>query len=373
MKGDTASRGPVWASAPTEPPQLLRGWGIQHCVSVLPLASAGEHYGYGKAAGAEGQQQKHRHQREGIRGVRDGCRALGGSLCGRAGLLPGRCLRRGGDGAAFRLRRFLRQRLHCLCGGGSLLRHNGHTAKAGAKAQRRQQCAEKRSPIPTEPGWLLVSFFIVTLPFERGHTQCALFAICQLQYSTPVLAKPLQISAFGAIFSKFFIFFQRQQTRFFVNTARVACQAAVCADNTVAGYDEGNRVVPDRAAHGLRGHFGKAAFRRQPGGQCTVGCGLPIRNLTQQRPYLLPEGRAAGVQRRGEIRLLPVEVDIQPAFCLQKGRCSFGPVRRVQPCRKVFCAVKPQPGQTNFIRRQQDAAQGEIIMLCVLHRFHLTD
>ena len=77
----------MWASAPTEPPQLLRGWGIQHCVSVLPLASAGEHYGYGKAAGAEGQQQKHRHQREGIRGVRDGCRALGGSLCGRAGLL----------------------------------------------------------------------------------------------------------------------------------------------------------------------------------------------------------------------------------------------------------------------------------------------
>lgn len=232
---------------------------------------------------------------------------------------------------------------------------------------------QKRSPIPTEPGWLLVSFFIVTLPFERGHTQCALFAICQLQYSTPVLAKPLQISAFGAIFSKFFIFFQRQQTRFFVNAARVACQAAVCADNTVAGYDEGNRVVPDRAAHGLRGHFGKAAFRRQPGGQCTVGCGLPIRNLTQQRPYLLPEGRAAGVQRRGEIRLLPAEVDIQPAFCLQKGRCSFGPVRRVQSCRKVFCAVKPQPGQANFIRRQQDAAQGGIIMLCVLHRFHLTD
>lgn len=89
---------------------------------------------------------------------------------------------------------------------GSLLRHNGHTAKAGAKAQRRQQCAEKRSPIPTEPGWLLVSFFIVTLPFERGHTQCALFAICQLQYSTPVLAKPLQISAFGAIFLNFLSF-----------------------------------------------------------------------------------------------------------------------------------------------------------------------
>lgn len=35
--------------------------------------------------------------------------------------------------------------------GGSLLRHNGHTAKAGAKAQRRQQCAEKRSPIPQSP------------------------------------------------------------------------------------------------------------------------------------------------------------------------------------------------------------------------------
>ena len=146
LKEDTASRGPVWASAPTEPPQLLRGWGIQHCVSVLPLASAGEHYGYGKAAGAEGQQQKHRHQRESIRGVRDGCRALGGSLCGRAGLRPDRCLRRAGDGAAFRLRRFLRQRLHCLCGGGSLLRHNGHTAKAGAKAQRRQQCAAKAQP-----------------------------------------------------------------------------------------------------------------------------------------------------------------------------------------------------------------------------------
>ena len=66
---------------------------------------------------------------------------------------------------------------------------------------------QKRSPIPTEPGWLLVSFFIVTLPFERGHTQCALFAICQLQYSTPVLAKPLQISAFGAIFFKIFYLF----------------------------------------------------------------------------------------------------------------------------------------------------------------------
>ena len=50
---------------------------------------------------------------------------------------------------------------------------------------------------------------------------------------------------------------QLQQLHLPRNAAGIAGQAAVCADDAVTGDHQGDRVVPNRAADGLRGHPGK--------------------------------------------------------------------------------------------------------------------
>ena len=83
----------------------------------------------------------------------------------------------------------------------------------------------------------------------------------------------------------------------------------------MAGDDDGDLVVPDRPTHGLCRHPGKTVHRRQLLCQCAVGRGLAVGDLEQQRPDFLPEGGTNGVERRSEVRLLPAEVNIQPALC----------------------------------------------------------
>ena len=90
------------------------------------------------------------------------------------------------------------------------------------------------------------------------------------------------------------IFFQCQQLCLFVDAACVAGQAAVGADDPVAGDDDGDLVVPDRPTHGLCRHPGKTVHRRQLLCQRAVGRGLAVGDLEQQRPDFLPEGEPMG-------------------------------------------------------------------------------
>ena len=74
------------------------------------------------------------------------------------------------------------------------------------------------------------------------------------------------------------------------------------------------------------------------------------------------------MQRRQKARLLPRKVKVQPAPGLGKDkRFPFGMLGG-QSVGKIFCAVEPQPGQPDLVRRQQDTAQRGVIMLNICHR-----
>lgn len=163
------------------------------------------------------------------------------------------------------------------------------------------------------------------------------------------------------------IFFQRQQLCLFVDAACVAGQAAVGADDPVAGDDDGDLVVPDRPTHGLCRHPGKTVHRRQLLCQCAVGRGLAVGDLEQQRPDFLPEGGTNGVERRSEVRLLPAEVTIQPALCFAEDGRFLRRMFRVQRIGEIFFAIEPESGQADLIRCQQDAAQRGIVVQRVHH------
>ena len=101
--------------------------------------------------------------------------------------------------------------------------------------------------------------------------------------------------------------------------------------------------------------------------QCAVGRGLAVGDFEQQFPYFLPEGRTDGVERRGKVRFLPAEVNIQPALCLGENGRFLLLMHGVKGAGKVLLPFEPQPGQAHFICRQQDAAQRGIIVQCVHH------
>ena len=126
--------------------------------------------------------------------------------------------------------------------------------------------------------------------------------------------------------------------------------------------------MPDSAAHGLRRHPGSSLLFRKLPRELTVGHGLPVGNLQQQRPHRLLKRRASRVQRRQKARLLPRKVKVQPAPGLGKDRrFPFGMLGG-QSGGKIFRAVEPQPGQPDLVRRQQDTAQRGVIMLNICHR-----
>ena len=78
--------------------------------------------------------------------------------------------------------------------------------------------------------------------------------------------------------------------------------------------------MPDSAAHGLRGHPGPSLIFCKLPRELTVGHGLPVGNLQQQRPHRLLKCRASRVQRRQKARLPPRKVKVQPAPGLGKDR-----------------------------------------------------
>lgn len=51
------------------------------------------------------------------------------------------------------------------------------------------------------------------------------------------------------------LFFHLQKPPFPVDAARIARQAPIGADDSVAWYDQGYRIVSDRTADGLCGHM----------------------------------------------------------------------------------------------------------------------
>ena len=162
--------------------------------------------------------------------------------------------------------------------------------------------------------------------------------------------------------------FQSQQRGFFIDAACISGQAAVCTDNAVAGNDDRDHIVSDSPAHSLRRHPGKAALCSQLPCQCTIGRGLAAGDAAQQRPHLLLKGRASGMERRSKVRLLPTEINIQPASGLGEHSGLLLLMHCIQGAGKVLLPLEPKAGQADVISGQQDAAQRRLIVLCKDHR-----
>ena len=129
--------------------------------------------------------------------------------------------------------------------------------------------------------------------------------------------------------------------------------------------------MPNGTAHRMRRHMIETVLLRQLPGQRAVGGGLPIGNLTQQRPYLLPERGTDGVKRRREVRILPAKVTVQPALGLKQNGRLLLLVFRGERIGKVLFAVEPQPGQAGFVCGKQNAAQRGIVVHGVHHGGYL--
>ena len=74
------------------------------------------------------------------------------------------------------------------------------------------------------------------------------------------------------------------------------------------------------------------------------------------------------MERRGKVRLLPAEINIQPVSGLGKHGGLLLLMHRIQGAGKVLLPLEPKAGQAGVISGQQDAAQRRPIALCKDHR-----
>ena len=93
-------------------------------------------------------------------------------------------------------------------------------------------------------------------------------------------------------FEKRNLLLQLQKGAFAVEAACITSEAAVRADNAVAGNNNGYRVAPYGATHGLRRVYTETT------GQLAVCNRLTIGNGEQFRPYVLLECCPTKHQRR---------------------------------------------------------------------------
>lgn len=135
--------------------------------------------------------------------------------------------------------------------------------------------------------------------------------------------------------------FHRQEPSLSVETARVTRQASVCADDSVAWYNQRNGIMTDRAADSLGRHVRAACLRRDFVRDFAIGYGLSEGNRKKDFPYGFPEGRRIHGNRRREIGRFSAEINVQPVYGLVKDRApalngGFG-----QGASIIFLAVEP--------------------------------
>ena len=157
-------------------------------------------------------------------------------------------------------------------------------------------------------------------------------------------------------------FFPPEQPVLALEAGGIAGQAAVGADDAVAGYDERNGVVAHGAADCLGGHPAAAAVSGQPGGNRPIAHRGAIGDLAQDRPDSLTERRSLRGQRRHEVGHLPVEIAFEPSTGLFKYRKPMH--RRIHAGRNgsVSLTLEPKRGERFPVARHPHPAQWRIVM-----------
>ena len=100
-----------------------------------------------------------------------------------------------------------------------------------------------------------------------------------------------------------------------------------------------------------------------------VGDGLPVGNLEQEAPHLLPERGADGCQGGNKGGLTPTEIGVEPKGCsTQDSSCAVAIGRRQglnngggEPCGQVALPAEPKANQSPAVGSKKDFAERGLI------------
>lgn len=160
---------------------------------------------------------------------------------------------------------------------------------------------------------------------------------------------------------------QTEKLHLAVEAAGIAGEAAAGAHHPVTGDEQGNGVVPHRAAHGLGGHLVPALSAGQLSGDLAVGHGLAVGDGQHDVAHGLAKGSGIIAQGREKIGALAGKIDVQPAHGLPEQRVLLRLGVRRKGAAKVLLAAEPKPDDGALVASEGDRAQGGGVLSGVGH------
>ena len=160
--------------------------------------------------------------------------------------------------------------------------------------------------------------------------------------------------------------FKRQELHLLIDAVGIAREAAVRADDAVAGNDDGDRVVPDSAADGLGGHAG-GLLAGDRFGDLAVCHRLSVGNREKDVPDLFAERRGFRCERRQKVRLFAAEVNVEPAASFLEYGEAFLLVCIFKRGGEILLPVEPKSDEGCAVTGERDGTERRSVMRCVLH------
>ena len=142
-------------------------------------------------------------------------------------------------------------------------------------------------------------------------------------------------------FSLYFVLLKFQKGSLFIQSACIACQTAVCSDNSMTGNYYRDRVMSHSAADCLSRHMLSTLLICDDICYLAIGHCLSVRYRKKYVVHYLSERRCVQTYRRSEIWLFSTEIYVEPVAGLRKYRQLCFGAFRYELMRKVFLPVEP--------------------------------
>ena len=142
-------------------------------------------------------------------------------------------------------------------------------------------------------------------------------------------------------FSLYFVLLKFQKGCLFIQSACIACQTAVCSDNSVTGNYYRDGIMSNGTSDCLSRHTLSSLLLCEDTGYLSVGHSLSVRYCQHDIAYCLSEWRCVQTYRRSEIRLFSAKINIEPVAGLRKYRQLCFVAFRYELMGKVFLPVEP--------------------------------
>ena len=141
--------------------------------------------------------------------------------------------------------------------------------------------------------------------------------------------------------SLYFVLLKFQKGCLFIQTACIACQTAVCSDNSMTGNYYRDGIMSDGTSDCLSRHMLSTLLICDDICYLAIGHCLSVRYRKKYVVHYLSEQRCVQTYRRSEARLFSAEINIQPVAGLRKYRQLCFGAFRYELMGKVFLPVEP--------------------------------